>query len=370
MRRLTRAPITAALLLLGGLALFGCTPAPQPTAPPTLPPAAAPTATDAPTATPQPTHTALPTQTPAPSATPTLPGPTATPNPLAGYSVDALAARSYDGGEIVREDVTRWLDAYTEYAIAYTTDDDLRVTALMNVPAEGEGPFPVIVLLHGGIDQSLYEPGDGTRLHADYFARRGYLTISPDYRTYNNTGGSSSPLKIPWSVDVLNLLAALDTVPEADPSRVGVLGHSRGGGVASYLAVLGPALPQLRAVVLYAPLSFDQAVIWRHYIEWFGAQWPKDDALIYGSPEDNPEGYEIASPITYLDRITVPVQIHHGTADRVVPVAWSRDLHERLAALGKTAELYEYPGAEHDFTGDDYRLFLERSLAFFERYVR
>ena len=322
-----------------------------------------------------PSATPSPEPTPAPSVTPSPAGATATPNPLAPYGVEALAARAYEGGAIVKEAVTLHAGAYTQYAIAYQTDGGLRVTGLMNVPETGEGPYPVILLLHGGIDQSVYQPGDGTRGPADFLARHGYLTLAPDYRTYNNTGGSSSPLKIPWSVDVLNLIEALPTLPEADAGRVGLLGHSRGGAVASYPLVLGPARvaeqhAQLRAVVLYAPLSFDQAVNWQRYVSFFGAQWPLDDARVYGSPETNPAGYALVSPINYLDRISVPVQIHHGTDDRVVPVEWSADLSERLAALGKTVEYYEYPGAGHDFSGESYEQLLTRSLAFFNRHVK
>lgn len=363
--RTTAKRLIAALLALW---LVACAPALPASTP------AVPTPSPEPTATPTPTHPAPPpTLTPTaapPTLTPSPAGPTPTPNPLADYSIEALAARAYDGGEIVKEAVTLYAGAYTQYAIAYETDGGLRVTGLMNVPEGAEPPFPVILLLHGGIDQSVYEPGDGTRAFADFFARQGYLTIAPDYRTYNNTGGSSSPLKIPWSVDVLNLMAALPTLPEADAGRVGVLGHSRGGGVASYLTVLSPEWPGLRAVVLYASLSFDQAVNWERYVEFFGAQWPLDDAAIYGSPATNPEGYALVSPIHYLDRVSVPVQIHHGDADRVVPVEWSADLYARLLELGKTVEYYEVPGAEHEFTGEDFDLLLERSLAFFERYVR
>lgn len=308
-----------------------------------------------------------------PGSAPTVAGdPTATPfptplvgNALADYTVDALSRRSYDGGTIVREGVVVETDAYTQIAIAYTTDGGLRVTGLVNVP-DGEGPWPVLILLHGGIDQSVYQPGDGTRGHADFFARQGYLTIAPDYRTYNDTGGSGSPLKIPWSIDVLNLMAALPTLSEADADNVGVLGHSRGGGVASYLVVLSPVLPQLKAVSLYAPLSFDQAVNYVRYRDFFGAEWPANDAAIYGTPESNPRGYAAVSPINYLDRVTVPVEIHHGDADDALPVEWSRDLAERLRELGKDVTYYEYPGAAHTFAGADYALFLERNLEFFD----
>ena len=249
--------------------------------------------------------------------------------------------------------------------------DGIVVTGLVTIPRGGAGPYPVLMLLHGGVDQSAYQQGDDTAELADYFARRGYLTFAPDYRSYNHTSGSGSPLKIPWVIDVMNAIQALPTLPEADPSRVGVVGHSRGGGLAGYLMVIAqPPAPQVDAVSLYAPLHMDQAVNWETYATTFGADWPLRDAEVVGSPTTNPTGYAMVSPINYLDRVAMPVQIHHGALDGTLPVRWSRDLDARLRALGKSVEYFEYPGADHTFYGTDFNLFLERNLAFFDRYVK
>lgn len=303
-----------------------------------------------------------------PGATPLPPAteqPPLTDNPLGPYSIPALASRSYDGGTITRQFRTVRVAEYEQWSFSYTSDD-LYVTGLMNVPS-GEGPFPVVILLHGGIDQDVYAQGDGTNGPADFFARNGYLTVAPDYRTYNDTGGSGSPLKIPWVIDVLNLIAALPTLPEADAERIGVWGDSRGGWIAGHLMVISR---EVDAVTLYAPLHLDQAVVWDLYANALGREWARNDAAIYGSPETNPEGYQAASPYAYLDRVAVPVQIHHGALDGVAPVEWSADLAARLEERGKQVEYWEYPGAEHTFAGADYRLMLDRTLAFFESYLQ
>ncbi len=286
-------------------------------------------------------------------------------NPLADYTIEALTTRAYDGGTIVKEGINVEADAYTQYVISYESDG-IYVTGLMNVPNEGKGPWPVIIVLHGGIDQSVYRPGDGTFEHGDFFARHGYVVFMPDYRTYNDTEGSGSPYKIPWVFDIMNLIAALPTAPEADPNRVGVMGQSRGGGLAGYIMVIS----DVQAVSLYNPLSTDQAAVWYRYRDVFNSSWPVTDGEIYGSPETNPEGFEHISPINYLDRISMPVQLHHGNDDTVLPVEWSRDLNQRLLDLGKNIEYYEYPGGPHTFVGEMYELFLERNLEFFDTYVK
>lgn len=300
--------------------------------------------------------------TPAPIDTP----PPVSDNPLGAWSIDALASYPYDGGELHKDYLYARNSAYEVWSVSYLSDG-LRVTGLVHIPLGQSGPFPVILLLHGGVDQSVYEQGDDTTIHADVFARRGYLTFAPDYRSYNDTEGSGSPLKLPWVIDAMNALDALSTLPEADTSRIGVFGHSRGGGIASYLMVVAP---QVDAVILYAPLHTDQAVVWDIYANQFGAEWPHDDGAQVGTPQTNVEGYRIVSPYYYLDRVAMPVQIHHGGWDSVLPVAWSQDLSAQLQAIGKTVEYYEYSQAAHTFYGADFDLMMERSLTFFDTYVK
>lgn len=300
-----------------------------------------------------------------PSATPTrtpIPTPTAFNNALAAYTVDALSARVYDGGVIQLDEKIAATEAYDRWMFSYLSEG-IRVTGLAHIPS-GEPPFPVLILLHGGASQAGYYPGWGTDEIADTFARHGYLTLAPDYRTYNGTEGTSSPLKLPWVIDVMSLIASLPSLPQADSTRLGVLGHSRGGGIATHIMVMSP---EIDAVSLYASLSADEAANWKMYDAIDDVTWPEEDALTVGSPTSNPLGYALISPINFLDRIDFPVQIHHGTWDGTVPIEWSRDLYARMQQTGINAELYEYPEQPHTFTGAGFTLFLERNIAFFDK---
>lgn len=349
---------------------------------PTLAPAAAVIeAASLPTATALPAVTAVvdlplgPSPSPLASETPTLQptdviAPTAqaivnTGNLLSSWSVPVLATRQWDGSPIQLDALIFSVAAYDQWAFSYTSEN-LRLTGLVNIP-NGEGaPWPVAMVLHGGIDQSAYAQGSGSADHADILARNGYVAFMPDYRSYNNTPGSGSPLKLPWTIDVLDLILALPSLPQADPGRIGVLGHSRGGGIASHIMVTA----DVDAVVLYASLSTDEEANWYRYRDVFGVTWPDEDALEVGSPATNPEGYAMISPVNYLDRARMPVQIHHGTDDGTLPISWSRDLHERMQALGLYSELYEYPGAGHSFYGEDYTAFMYRVVTFFDEHVK
>lgn len=321
---------------------------------------------DQPTATPPP-PTQPPTPTTAPVSAPlaaTADAILASGNPLAEWAIPVLASTEHDGGEIVLEERLFTIEEYTQWAFSYFADG-YYVTGLVNIP-NGDGPFPVALVLHGGIDQTYYQQGDGSAAHANILAYNGYVAFMPDYRSYNNTEGSGTPLKLPWVVDVLSLIDVLPTLPQADPARVGVLGHSRGGGIAGHVMVTA----DVDAVVLYAPLSLNDASVWYRYRDVFAVDWPEEDAAIYGSPESNPQGYAFISPIFYLDRATMPVQIHHGTQDGVLPVEWSRDLYSRMEELNLPVEYYEYPAGEHTFTGDVYAEFIGRVVAFFDEHVK
>jgi dipeptidyl aminopeptidase/acylaminoacyl peptidase len=76
------------------------------------------------------------------------------------------------------------------------------------------------------------------------------------------------------------------------------------------------------------------------------------------------------SPIFHLERITAAVSVHHGAADGTVPLEWSLDLCQRLSDLDKAHECFTYPGQPHTFRGEGDRLFIQRNIALFDRYLK
>lgn len=329
-------------------------------------PAAPPAASRTPTASPTRLATSLATSGPSPSPAPTetlTPSPTIP--PLAGYTIDALAARQYGEGDLHVQEELPSDRSFHQYVLEYISDG-VQVTGLAYVPF-GEGPFPVIIVLHGYIAPEVYYRGLDAAVLADTYAQNGYAVIMPDYRGYMGTAGGPNPMRIPYAIDVLNLIGVLDMLDVLDETRVGVIGHSMGGGVATYIMVLSR---QVDAMVLYGSMSADQRVNWDYIGETWARYWMDRTARDYGSPESHPELYAAISPINYLDRVSMPVQIHHGDADTIVPVEWSRELAEQMQAAGKPVTLYEYPGAPHTFSGPELHLLRQRTLAFFNTHVK
>ena len=68
--------------------------------------------------------------------------------------------------------------------------------------------------------------------------------------------------------------------------------------------------------------------------------------------------------------LVVPVELHAGSADEEVPPDFSEGLFNRLKQSGKVSEFYTYPGADHNISGASFNLAMQRSLEFFNKYLK
>jgi dipeptidyl aminopeptidase/acylaminoacyl peptidase len=82
------------------------------------------------------------------------------------------------------------------------------------------------------------------------------------------------------------------------------------------------------------------------------------------------EAYLRISPEYFFDYIRAAVSIHHGEEDADVPPPWSAETCRRLKDLGVEVECFTYPGEPHTFHGDGNALFIQRTVDFFNRYLK
>jgi uncharacterized protein len=376
MHRMTQLRRRAFWLILV-LTLCGCSSSP---APPNqlaeLPTAAQLAATAQPSATstalPQPTATALatrsaptatldPTATLAPTAPPT-PTIEPTPDPVAGMTIADLRAHDFGDGVIEIGPVYRRSAGYTTYRISYPVDQ-LRLTGLLHVP-NGDGPFPLIIANRGHIDRERYQPGMDSRAFSEYFAPRGYLIVAPDYRGYADGDVGPNPFYTGYYADILALIPLAQALPMARPGKVGMWGHSRGASITVAAVTISD---QIAAAVVYAPAPADLAADYERRRRQ-SSNRPGDDTWPF-PPAQNPEAYRRVSPINYLDAVTAPVMLHHGTADTVVDSSASVAIADALRAAGKDVTLHLYEGGPHTLTGRQERLYFERTLEFFRKHL-
>ena len=292
----------------------------------------------------------------------------ASPSAIPGeeYFIETLREDPPRGSNFKFEKMLETNRAYQKLLISYQSDG-LTLTGVMDVPF-GPAPkdgFPVLILNHGLISPTVYYSGRGSRREQDFFARRGYITIHPDYR--GHAGSSPNPVKghdfyAGYSRDVLGLIDALKRQDQhlIDLERIGMWGHSMGGGIAARVAVLST---DVKAVVLFAPISADAE---DNFYELAAAE-VKRLRRTYGPA--GADVYRRISPLTYFTDVGAPMQLHHGLNDKEVPIAFSQKMYQALAGLGKKTELFTYPGEKHEFA-DAWQLAAERSLQFFDRYVK
>ncbi len=290
------------------------------------------------------------------------------PPPGFEYFIETLRKKPANGRDFkIGQEVSR-TKAYTKFAVSYRSGD-LTISGVMNVPAGGPpaGGFPVLILNHGLIPPDTYFSGRGSKREQDFFARNGYVTIHPDYRGLASSSPNTSvhhDFYQGYTEDVVNLIDALKRASPAllDLERIGMWGHSMGGGIAARAMVLSP---DIKAFVLSAPISADAEENF-YELPQSEVQWL---AQTYGMGEAASATYQKISPLNYFSDVRAPVQLHHGTGDIDVPIAFSEKMYETLKDYGKKVEFYRYPGEGHEFA-DAWPVAAERALRFFDRYVK
>jgi uncharacterized protein len=324
-----------------------------------------------------------------------IPRATLTPSPtltidelIFPYTIEGLRQHEFRSGNIhIRSKVSE-NDKFTTYLINYPSDG-LTITGMMRIPA-GEGPFPVILMNHGFFSRAVYKSGDGTDRASAFLAEHGYITLASDYRSWGDSDIGHSFFYSGLVIDVINLLNAIPSIEQADPDRIGMWGHSMGGGVTIKALTIDP---RIKAAVLYSPVSADFAdVIDRWGPGCFGdiAQGElilgcnSSDVIPENLPRELQDAYRFAasdadtlretSPYYHLDFVDVPIQVHYGTEDGTylsgTPPQWSVKLTQALRDAGKQAELYQYEGEGHSFIGQPWFDFMGRTLRFFDKYVK
>ncbi|GAA1659810.1 hypothetical protein GCM10009830_00970 [Glycomyces endophyticus] len=227
----------------------------------------------------------------------------------------------------------------------------------------GDGPFPVVVWIHGGAflfgDRRFLPDTVPPGAVFDALVEAGIAVATIDYRF---SGEAVFPAQLD---DVKAALAYLrDTAEEhhLDADRIGTWGESAGGHLA---ALAGLTDGGIAAVVAWYPLTDLSAMEDLHDAETPMAK------LIGGPPAELPALAAQASPVTHVTAAAPPFLLVHGTADEALPLSQSEVLHERLLAAGASSTFLPVEGADHIFEGhDDIAGLIAASVAFLAKALR
>lgn len=238
------------------------------------------------------------------------------------------------GGALARATTLRPLSEITAQA-----DDGYPVHGWVVKPA-GEGPFPVLLNIHGGPHQQY---GWALFDEAQVYAGAGYAVVLGNPRGSSGYGQAHGRAVIGavGDRDEADLLAVLDAAladPDLDGGRVGVMGGSYGGLMTTLLA--GRHDRFAAAISERALNAFDSFA----GTSDIGSTFPD----IVAGPD--PERQAAQSPLTYADGITCPMLVIHSEEDWRCPLEQGQRLYARLKRNGVAAEMLVFPGEGHELS--------------------
>lgn len=242
---------------------------------------------------------------------------------------------------------------------------------------------PVVIWIHGG----GWRFGTNKRESPELVRGRiGEKILAAGYAlarvTYRLSGEAIFPAQLHDIKAAVRWLRHHATELGLDPARIAVWGESAGAHLAALAALTGDAVELAGAegivgvsdavqagVLWYTPANFLTMAAQNHPqgTEDHDAPESAESQLIGGPVRELPDEAAAASPVTYVTADGPPLLLVHGDDDRIVPEAQSRELHERLLALGAQVELEIVPGADHCFVGADLNPLVDDAISFLRR---
>lgn len=251
------------------------------------------------------------------------------------------------------------------------------------LPEVGEGPFPVIVSIHGG----AFKMGDKRDFQLTPMLKgldRGYAVVSINYRLSGEAIWPAQILDVKRAIEFIKLNAK---EYKLDSSKVAVWGGSAGGhlsamvGTSAYCEKLNNKDAKLdvsvNAVVdWFGPIDFlkmDEQLIET------GAGRPDHNNA--NSPESELLGAKITevedlvkevNPMTYIHEDIPPFFIQHGRIDNLVPYQQSENLYKKIVEIAgnNKAQFEILEGARHGGPYFEEKENLEKVFAFLDNYMK
>jgi acetyl esterase/lipase len=238
-------------------------------------------------------------------------------------------------------------------------------------PAEGDGPFPAVLVIHGG----AWRHGNkaDARPILPQFVEHGFVAISPEYRFCPQNAFPAQIHDVKAAVRWLKVNAKKYRI---DPDRIGAMGFSAGGHLAMMLGLTSPNDGLEGDVSAGAPDSRVKAVV-----NYFGPTdlaakdipdickpWVKD--FLGGSPQDRPDAAAKASPLTFVSKDDAPVLTFQGTKDSLVPYTQAIKLADAMSLAGVPGRVELILGADHGWAGAEMARTVNETFGFLERYLK
>lgn len=229
-------------------------------------------------------------------------------------------------------------------AITYTSFDGREIPAYWFKP-EGDGPYPVLVDIHGGPEgqRTLNYSPSGPVLQ--YLTSLGMGVLSLNVRGSTGYGKAYSHLddkglRLDAVNDVAHAVEWLKSRDDVDPDRIAVYGRSYGGFMTLASLVFYPDL-WAAGVDVVGIANFVS------FLERTGPWRRKHRESEYGELVNDRDMLEHISPLTHIDNIRVPLMVCHGRNDPRVPLFEAEQVVQAVSSKGLDVVLRVYDDEGH-----------------------
>lgn len=232
----------------------------------------------------------------------------------------------------------------------FTFGDAPSQFAELFLPA-GEGPFPVVALIHGGCWTVHYGGITQMRNMAGALIAQGIAVWNIEYRRVDEDGGSYPGMyqDVATAMDLLRQVARQHAL---DLQRVVLVGHSAGGHLAQWAAArhrLPASSPLFVADPLPAPqvISLGGLADLRNEENLILTSCDRAISQLTGAASaERPDVFADTSPAEMLP-CGVRTVLIHGEHDVISPLRAGEDYARRAMAAGDAARVVVLPGASH-----------------------
>ena len=274
----------------------------------------------------------------------------------------------------------KWLD------VAYATASPAQKLDIY-IPEIGDGPFPVILSIHGGAFKAG-DKADGQITPMVEGLKRGYAVISINYRL---SGEAIFPAQIFDVKAAVRWIRANAKQYQLNPEKIAVWGGSAGGTLSALIGTSGN-VRELEDLSMGNPTQSSRVLA---VVDWFGpTDFLKMDEQLKASGVKNPQTHSIpdspesqligknladtpelvrkVNPETYITPDDPPFFIQHGRIDHLVPYQQSKNLAAKLTSvIGKdkvTFELLE--NNDHGGPGFTTDQNINKVFTFLDKYLK
>lgn len=266
------------------------------------------------------------------------------------HSADGKLVKVLEDNKALREKLKNYtLSQKTFFTMKTVDGTDLNGWMIKPANFDAAKKYPVYMTAYNGPGSNLVNNSwEGSMWH-QFLAQEGYMVVCVDGRGTFGRGRQFKhctylQLGKLETIDQIEVAKYLGTLPYVDKTRIGFMGWSYGGYMASLLISKGA--DYFKAAIAVAPVTN-----WKYYDNIYTERFLR-------KPADNKSGYEDNSPVNFVKQIKGKFLMIHGSADDNVHYQNSMEMAKALVMYNIPFDFMTYPNKNHGIYGGNTRLHL------------